>query len=143
MASDQNAAAPEAGQKRPRTPEEEVKGAEYWKEQASKVARKACVRRDLYLDTIHRDRLDFDVERVCSVSLSRTNVYACLVCGKYFQGRGPKTHAYFHSIDESHHVFMHLDTTRVYVLPDNYAVDDPSLADDARRRQRRPGQRAQ
>ena len=76
MASDQNAAAPEAGQKRPRTPEEEVKGAEYWEEQASKVARKACVRRDLYLDTIHRDRLDFDVERVCSVSLSRTNVYA-------------------------------------------------------------------
>lgn len=129
MASDQSAAAPEAGQKRPRSPEEEVKGAEYWKEKASKVARKACVRRDLYLDTIHRDRLDFDVERVCSVSLSRTNVYACLVCGKYFQGRGPKTHAYFHSIDESHHVFMHLDTTRVYVLPDNYAVDDPSLAD--------------
>ncbi|MPC26846.1 U4/U6.U5 tri-snRNP-associated protein 2 [Portunus trituberculatus] len=29
--------------------------------------------------------LDFDFEKLCSVSLSRINVYACLVCGKYFQ----------------------------------------------------------
>lgn len=38
-----------------------------------------------YLDTINRNVLDFDFEKLCSVSLSRTNVYACLVCGKYFQ----------------------------------------------------------
>lgn len=31
--------------------------------------------------------LDFDFEKVCSVSLSNLNVYACLVCGKYYQGR--------------------------------------------------------
>ena len=30
--------------------------------------------------------LDFDFEKLCSVSLSHINVYACLVCGKYFQG---------------------------------------------------------
>ena len=30
--------------------------------------------------------LDFDFEKLCSVSLSNNNVYACLVCGKYFQG---------------------------------------------------------
>ena len=30
--------------------------------------------------------LDFDFEKLCSVSLSHLNVYACLVCGKYFQG---------------------------------------------------------
>lgn len=47
-----------------------------------------------YLDTINRHMLDFDFEKLCSVSLSRINVYACLVCGKYFQGRGPNTHAY-------------------------------------------------
>lgn len=41
----------------------------------------------LYLDTINRNVLDFDFERVCSVSLSNLNVYACLVCGKYFQGK--------------------------------------------------------
>ena len=31
--------------------------------------------------------LDFDFEKFCSVSLSPVNVYACLVCGKYFQVR--------------------------------------------------------
>ena len=29
--------------------------------------------------------LDFDFEKCCSVTLSKNNVYACLVCGKYFQ----------------------------------------------------------
>lgn len=29
--------------------------------------------------------LDFDFEKCCVVSLSPINVYACLVCGKYFQ----------------------------------------------------------
>lgn len=32
-----------------------------------------------------RQTLDFDFEKCCSVSLSPLNVYACLVCGKYFQ----------------------------------------------------------
>lgn len=41
---------------------------------------------DLYLDTINRHMLDFDFEKVCSVSLTHLNVYACLVCGKYYQG---------------------------------------------------------
>ena len=39
-----------------------------------------------YLDTINRNVLDFDFEKLCSVTLSNNNVYACLVCGKYFQG---------------------------------------------------------
>ena len=40
-----------------------------------------------YLDTIDRSVLDFDFEKLCSISLLNNNVYACLVCGKYFQGR--------------------------------------------------------
>ncbi len=40
-----------------------------------------------YLDTIDRKLLDFDFEKVCSVSSSNINIYACLTCGKYFQGR--------------------------------------------------------
>eukprot|EP00887_Chlorella_sp_A99_P006527 scaffold3.g6527.t1 len=40
-----------------------------------------------YLDTISRQSLDFDFEKCCSVTLSPVNVYACLVCGKYFQVR--------------------------------------------------------
>uniref|UniRef100_A0A1B6DHZ2 Ubiquitin carboxyl-terminal hydrolase 39 n=1 Tax=Clastoptera arizonana TaxID=38151 RepID=A0A1B6DHZ2_9HEMI len=82
-----------------------------------------------YLDTINRQILDFDFEKLCSVSLSRINVYACLVCGKYFQGRGTNTHAYTHSVAESHHVFLNLLTLKFYCLPDNYEIVDSSLDD--------------
>jgi len=82
-----------------------------------------------YLDTIDRGVLDFDFEKLCSVSLSRINVYACLVCGKYFQGRGNNTHAYTHSVSEGHRVFLNLMTKKFYCLPDNYEVLDASLAD--------------
>jgi len=82
-----------------------------------------------YLDTINRNMLDFDFEKLCSVSLSRINVYACLVCGKYFQGRGNNTHAYTHSVSDDHHVFLNLQTLEFYCLPDNYQIFDPSLED--------------
>lgn len=84
---------------------------------------------DLYLDTINRSVLDFDFEKLCSVSLSNINVYACLVCGKYFQGRGPKSHAYFHSLDEDHHVYINMESKKVYVLPEGYEVHNKSLED--------------
>lgn len=73
--------------------------------------------------------LDFDFEKFCSVSLSNLNVYACLVCGKYYQGRGRKSHAYTHSLEAGHHVFINLHTEKVYCLPDGYEVNDPSLDD--------------
>ncbi|CAI4223319.1 unnamed protein product [Auanema sp. JU1783] len=82
-----------------------------------------------YLDTIDRSVLDFDFEKLCSVSLSHLNVYACLICGKYFQGRGTNTHAYTHSLDTDHRVFMNLQTLKFFCLPDNYEVQDPSLDD--------------
>ncbi|KAL1958764.1 hypothetical protein VTO42DRAFT_3883 [Malbranchea cinnamomea] len=84
---------------------------------------------DLYLDTIDRTVLDFDFEKLCSISLSNINVYACLVCGKYFQGRGPKSFAYFHALEEGHHVFINMETKRVYVLPEGYEVKSKSLDD--------------
>lgn len=97
--------------------------------------------------------LDFDFEKLCSISLSHLNVYACLVCGKYFQvdcsyvffayalgnhtykhlthfqGRGSNTHAHTHSVNENHHVFLNLETHRFYCLPDNYEIVDGSLED--------------
>ncbi|XP_047322476.1 U4/U6.U5 tri-snRNP-associated protein 2-like [Impatiens glandulifera] len=82
-----------------------------------------------YLDTVNRQVLDFDFERFCSVSLSNLNVYACLVCGKYYQGRGQKSHAYTHSLEEDHHVYINLRTEKVYCLPDGYEINDPSLED--------------
>ncbi|KAF8414191.1 hypothetical protein HHK36_002190 [Tetracentron sinense] len=88
------------------------------------------LRRDCpYLDTVNRQVLDFDFEKFCSVSLSNLNVYACLVCGKYFQGRGRKSHAYTHSLEAGHHVYINLRTEKVYCLPDGYEINDPSLDD--------------
>lgn len=84
---------------------------------------------DLYLDTIDRHVLDFDFEKLCSVSLSNINVYACLVCGKYYQGRGPKSHAYFHALEVGHHVYINMQTQKVYVLPEGYEVKNKSLED--------------
>ncbi|KAI0718888.1 spindle pole body protein [Cerioporus squamosus] len=86
---------------------------------------------DLYLDTINRAVLDFDFEKVCSVSSSNINIYGCLVCGKYFQGRGRNSYAFAHAIHDDHHVFINLETTKVYVIPDGYPVSDPSLEDIA------------
>lgn len=78
---------------------------------------------------LNRNVLDFDFEKLCSITLSNNNVYACLVCGKYFQGRGIKSHAYTHSVQADHHVFINLHTYKFYCLPDNYQVIDSSLDD--------------
>ena len=82
-----------------------------------------------YLDTINRMVLDFDFEKACSVTGHNFNVYACLVCGKYFQGRGKHTQAYTHALQEAHHVYMNLTDGRTYCLPDGYEVVDSSLKD--------------
>lgn len=84
---------------------------------------------DLYLDTVDRKQLDFDFEKLCSVSLASNNVYACLVCGKYFQGRGPTSHAYLHSVDVDHHVYINMATLKVYVLPEGYETKSHTLDD--------------
>ncbi|WWD16587.1 hypothetical protein CI109_101015 [Kwoniella shandongensis] len=85
--------------------------------------------RDMYLDTISRQTLDFDFEKLCSKSLSNINVYACLVCGKYFQGRGRGSWAYRHAVGDNHRVWLNLSTEKFYVLPEGYLVSDPSLND--------------
>ncbi|WJX44935.1 hypothetical protein P8452_31857 [Trifolium repens] len=97
---------------------------------AGRNSRHVEVRRDCpYLDTVNRQVLDFDFEKFCSVSLSNLNVYACLVCGKYYQGRGKRSHAYTHSLEAGHHVYINLHTEKVYCLPDGYEINDPSLDD--------------
>lgn len=82
-----------------------------------------------YLDTVARSLLDFDMPKLCSVTLSPQHVYACLVCGKYFEGRGRHTHAFTHSVDAGHHVFINVESGRVYCLPEGYEVLDASLDD--------------
>ena len=83
-----------------------------------------------YLDTINRSALDFDFEPSCSVSLeSGPHVYGCLVCGKFFRGKGRQTPAYTHSVDEGHFIFIHLLNGTFHCLPDDYQVEDSSLRD--------------
>ncbi|CAK7895341.1 pre-mRNA-splicing factor Sad1p [[Candida] anglica] len=72
-----------------------------------------------YLETINKELLNFDYEKVCSVSLSNVNVYCCLVCGKYFQGRSRTSHAYLHAVNMDHHVFINMETLKCYILPEN------------------------
>eukprot|EP00536_Pseudo-nitzschia_multiseries_P006368 jgi/Psemu1/255329/estExt_Genewise1Plus.C_1340031 len=83
-----------------------------------------------YLDTIQRSVLDFDFEPSCSVTLeSGPHVYACLVCGKFFRGKGKHTPAYTHAVDEGHFVFIHLTKGTFHCLPDDYEIKDTSLTD--------------
>jgi len=49
-------------------------------------------------------------------------------------GRGLKSHAYIHSVQFSHHVFLNLHTLKFYCLPDNYEIIDSSLEDITVRR---------
>ena len=75
-----------------------------------------------YLDTVRREVLDFDVPHICKTTLSDQNVYACLVCGQFFRGRGEKSPAFIHAVNESHFVYLKLDTRRAYCLPDGYEI---------------------
>lgn len=53
-----------------------------------------------------------------------TDFYVCLLVG-----RGLKSHAYTHSVQFTHHVFLNLHTLKFYCLPDNYEIIDSSLED--------------
>jgi U4/U6.U5 tri-snRNP-associated protein 2 len=50
------------------------------------------------------------------------HVYACLICGKYYRGRGKQTPAYRHSVDAGHYVFVHLTNATFWCLPENYEI---------------------
>jgi len=80
---------------------------------AASLKRKRSALQCPYLDSIDRTMLDFDFNKQCSVTLATLNVYACLVCGKYFQGRSTTSPAQLHSLQADHHVFLNLHTSRV------------------------------
>ena len=82
--------------------------------------------------TINRKLLDFDFEKLCSVTLSPLNCYACLTCGKYFQGRSEGTPAYMHALHHEHSLYLNLKTLKAYTLPDNSEFNDAGHLDDVR-----------
>ncbi|KAH3685694.1 hypothetical protein WICPIJ_003335 [Wickerhamomyces pijperi] len=79
-------------------------------------------RKNMYLDTVNRKNLDFDFEKICCVTLSPSNVYCCLTCGKYFQGRSVNSPCFAHSINDNHHIFISFSNLKVYCLPENYEI---------------------
>jgi U4/U6.U5 tri-snRNP-associated protein 2 len=81
---------------------------------------------------INRKLLDFDFEKICSVTLSPLNCYACLTCGKYFQGRTEGTPAYQHALHHEHLIYLNLKTLKAYNLPDNLEYNDEGQFDDIR-----------
>lgn len=61
---------------------------------------------------------------------SSPHIYACLVCGKFFRGKGKQTPAYTHAVEEGHFVFVHLTKGTFHCLPDDYEIkNEPSLND--------------
>ena len=75
-----------------------------------------------YINTINKNLLDFDQEKICSITLKTNNIYSCLICGKYFHGKGKTTPCYIHSLSEQHHLFINLETRAIYCLPDDYEL---------------------
>lgn len=84
------------------------------------------------MEGVDRRRLDFDFEKVCAVSLSQSNVYVCLACGRFLQGRAINSPAHQHSLSHEHSLYMNLESRKAYQLPDNVEVDDAGALDDIR-----------
>lgn len=82
--------------------------------------------------SVNRKLLDFDFEKICSVSLSPLNCYACLTCGKYFQGRSEGTPAYMHALHHSHLLYLNMKSLKAYTLPDDQEFNDSGQLDDIR-----------
>ncbi|GMM38375.1 mRNA splicing protein [Saccharomycopsis crataegensis] len=78
----------------------------------------------IHFDSINKKLLDFDFEKVCSISLAIINVYCCLTCGRFFQGKSKNSFAYKHSVDNAtHKLFINLQNGKVFCLPENFEVD--------------------
>jgi len=59
-------------------------------------------------------------------SISEEILHSCFIV---FPGRGQHSHAYTHSVQVGHRVWLNLETLKFYCLPDNYEIIDPSLED--------------
>lgn len=83
----------------------------------------------IHLGQIQRVNLDFDFDKVCSVTLSPRNVYCCLVCGKYLQGKSASSPLMVHALQNNHFVCISLTTCEVFSLPEDVLVVSDSLED--------------
>lgn len=82
-----------------------------------------------YLSSINRSVLDFDYEKICSVTLKEEHIYCCLVCGINYQGKGKDSVAFKHSLELGHHLFINLTSSSIICLPNDYEIFEHSLED--------------
>lgn len=82
-----------------------------------------------YLSSIDRSVLDFDYEKICSVTLREEHIYCCLICGMNYQGKGKDSVAYKHSLEVGHHIFINLTSSSIICLPNDYEIFEHSLED--------------
>ena len=75
------------------------------------------------------ERLDFDLPKVCGVTLSKENIYVCLACGSYLRGKARGTPVHAHALSEGHELFARTEDATIWCVPSNYEVlvDDPVL----------------
>lgn len=81
---------------------------------------------------INLQKVDFDLPLQCSVSHSTCDVYCCLQCGKYFQGRHQQSPAFQHSIASrkdslAHNLYINLETRKFYWLPRNVQINPKGI----------------
>ncbi|KAH9249365.1 hypothetical protein BASA81_012896 [Batrachochytrium salamandrivorans] len=85
-----------------------------------------------HLGQIQRANLDFDFERICSVTLSPQRVYCCLVCGKFLQGKHTNSPLFSHALQYGHFVCINLATGEVFSLPEDILVASENSLEDVR-----------
>lgn len=81
------------------------------------------------IEQIDRSILNFDFEKKCQITFFENDVYCCLICNKYLQGKTPGTKAYNHSLEFNHNFFISLDTSKIYQLPDDTEIIDKKIED--------------
>lgn len=79
---------------------------------------------DIYLDTVNRKVLNFDMPLICSVSLATTNIHICLVCNRYLQGASLSSPAFTHAVDTNHHVYINTQTSKFIILPEQLVLSE-------------------
>lgn len=85
---------------------------------------------------INLQKLDFELPVCCSINLSTNNIYCCLQCGNFFQGRSQHSPAFQHSITSrtnttQHNLFVNLQTTEFFWLPQNIKVNLDEIDNDS------------
>lgn len=91
-------------------------------EHAQSAAAVKRLKNDGSSSLVQRSHLNFDFDKICTVTLSHINIYCCLTCGKYLQGRDRNSPAFLHSVNTYHQLYLSFHNLQLYSLPENKIV---------------------